>query len=136
MLELTIKSSSPEEMRLQLLGLLANFKGCNITRDDTPVDLSKIAPVEKAEDAPPMAEVPQKPVVSQEEQKKNVENAPVHEEPKQPTIEEVRAALKELRDRKGSSAVKELLKAYGADSLMTLKPEDYLGALARAKTEV
>ena len=66
----------------------------------------------------------------------NIQNAPVHEEPEQPTLEEVREAMKALRDRKGAGAVKELLKAYGAKSVPELKPEDYLGARDRALTEV
>jgi hypothetical protein len=44
--------------------------------------------------------------------------------------------MKELRDRKGPDAVKEILKAYGAKTVPDLKPEDYLGARDRALTEV
>lgn len=77
-----------------------------------------------------------KPVLTQAQMEENIANAPKHEMPPQPTLEEVRAVLKELRDRKGSAAVKEILSGYGAGSLQELKPEDYLGAIDRARAEV
>ena len=63
----------------------------------------------------------------------NVAKAPVHELPPQPTMEEARAVLNDLRKRKGTDAVKEILEAYGAKTFKELKPEDYLGAIDRAK---
>ena len=118
MLKITIEAPTAEDLKLSLQGLLETMA------------------VKTAEPEAPIAEAPKPiaPVVPQKEVQQ--EAAPIHEEPKQPTIEEVRAALKELRDRKGSAAVKELLKAFQAESLTELKQEDYLGALARAKTEV
>ena len=77
-----------------------------------------------------------KPVLTQAQMEENVAKAPAHELPPQPTLEEVRAALKELKDRKGTDAVKRLLKDYGANNVPELKPEDYLGAIDRARTEV
>lgn len=117
MFNLTINANTAEELRLKLLDIVDHFKSCNVQKSSEP-------PKEI------------KPVISQAQMEENVKNAPVPAAPEQPTIEEVRTALKELRERKGASAVRELLKAYGADSLTQLKEEDYLGALARAKTEV
>ena len=117
MFTLNIAANTAEELRLKLLDIVDHFKLCN---------------VQKSPEAP--KEI--KPVISQAQMEENVKNAPIPPIPEQPSIEEVRTALKELRERKGASAVRELLKAYGADSLTQLKEEDYLGALARAKTEV
>ena len=117
MFTLNIAANTAEDLRLKLLDIVDHFKLCN---------------VQKSPEAP--KEI--KPVISQAQMEENVKNAPIPPIPEQPSIEEVRTALKELRERKGASAVRELLKAYGADSLTQLKEEDYLGALARAKTEV
>ena len=117
MFNLTIIATTAEEMRMELLDLIDHFKQCNVQKSSEP-------PKEI------------KPVISQAQMEENVKNAPVPTAPEQPSIEEVRTALKELRERKGAGAVRELLKTYGADSLTQLKEEDYLGALARAKTEV
>ncbi len=83
-----------------------------------------------------LASVPQdepiKPVLTQEQMAENVAKAPEHKEPPQPTLEEVRAALKDLRDKKGSGAVKDLLRVFDAESVPALKPEHYLAALETA----
>ena len=117
MFTLNIAANTAEELRLKLLDIVDHFKLCNVQKSPEP-------PKEI------------KPVISQTQIEENVKNAPIPPIPEQPSIEEVRTALKELRERKGAGAVRELLKAYGADSLTQLKEEDYLGALARAKTEV
>lgn len=126
MITVTFEAQSVEDLRSDLLKMLGKI--------DTP-HTSQAVECE----APPLVEVPPldealqvtlEPVMS-----KPAEPQPMPEV-KRPTLEEVRAALKELRDRKGAGAVRELLKAYGADNLTELKPEDYMGALARAKTEV
>ena len=128
MYNLTIMAATPEDLRLQLLGLLGQFNGITLNS-------------KKEVENPPLVEVPKEeaPVAAEPaiEEAPAVEETPAaKEEAPKPKIEDVRAALKELRDRKGSGAVRELLKAFGADSLLNLKEEDYLGALARAKTEV
>lgn len=127
MYNLTIMAATPEDLRLQLLGLLGQFNGITLNS-------------KKEVENPPLVEVPKEeaPVAAEPaiEEAPAVEEAPAAKETPKPKIEDVRAALKELRDRKGSGAVRELLKAFGADSLLSLKEEDYLGALARAKTEV
>lgn len=143
MFELTIKAATHEDLRLQLMGLLSIFKGINYQKSETkePIELPDYATYSKAEAPDHATSVSSKattaePVISQAQMEENIANAPAHEEPKQPTLEEVRAAMKALRDKKGAGAVRELLKAYGADSLPDLKPEDYLGALSRAQMEV
>jgi len=117
MFNLSITANTFEELRLKLLDTV------NHLRD---VEVKKAAEVQEAP----------KPVITIAQREEAVKNAPVHEMPKPPALEEVRAAMKELRDRKGPDAVREILKAYNATTLSELKEEDYLGALARAKTEV
>lgn len=129
MITLTIEAKNPSDLRDQLNALLGEI---------TPTDVTKVVEITPVEN-PPLVEVPKtevKPVITMEQAAEAVATAPVHEEPKQPTLEEVRAALKALRDKKGAAAVKELLKAYGANSVPELKPEDYLGAHDRALMEV
>ena len=122
MFNLTIAANTAEELRLKLLDMVSKLKDINLQKSSEP------AP------APVKEEI--KPVISMDQMEEAQANAPVHEEPKQPSIEEVRAAMKELRDQKGPNAVREILKAYNAGTMSDLKPEDYLGALARAKSEV
>lgn len=126
MFEFSVKADTIEELGKKL-HQLAGFFATTVTHT--------------AVQEPPLVEVPKEepvrePVITQAQMAENIANAPVHEEPKQPSIEEVRAALKALRDKKGAEAVRELLKAYNADSLPSLKPEDYLGAMSRAQMEV
>lgn len=121
MLELRITATSAIDMKSQLECLLGMY-----TREDLPLV-----------EVPPVTETPvREPVITQAQMEENVKNAPVHTMPEQPTIEEVRAAMKALRDKKGAGAVRDLLKAFGADSLPDLKEEDYLGARDRALLEV
>ena len=122
MFNLTIAANTADELRLKLLDMVSKLKDISVQKTSEP------AP------APVKEEI--KPVISMTQMEEAQANAPVHEEPKQPSIEEVRAAMKELRDKKGPNAVREILKAYNAGTMSDLKPEDYLGALARAKSEV
>lgn len=116
MFNLSIAANTAEELRLKVLDLASNLKNINVQKAAEPEE--------------------RKPVITQAQMEENVAKAPAHEIPKPPAIEEVRAAMKELRDRKGPDAVREILKAFGAGTLSQLKEEDYLGALARAKSEV
>lgn len=127
MFNVTISAASGTELKNQLLGLLSMFKNVSFKQEASgePIDTSKI----DASDV-------RVPVITQAQMEENVKNAPEHKLPDPPTLEEVRAAMKELRGRKGAGAVKEILKAYGVDNLTLLKPEDYAGALDRARTEV
>ena len=122
MFNLTIAANTAEELRLKLLDMVSKLKDISVQKSSEPTT------------APVKEEI--RPVISMDQMEEAQANAPVHEEPKQPTIEEVRAAMKELRDKKGPNAVREILKAYNAGTMSDLKPEDYLGALARAKSEV
>ena len=122
MFNLTIAANTAEELRLKLLDMVSKLKDISVQKSSEPTP------------APVKEEI--KPVISMDQMEEAQANAPVHEEPKQPSIEEVRAAMKELRDKKGPNAVREILKAYNAGTMSDLKPEDYLGALARAKSEV
>lgn len=124
-ISLNIVANTVEELQDQLKAVTGIVIGYQY---HPPVDTIVQAPVEEPKEI--------KPVLTQEQMEENIRKAPIHEEPPQPTLEEVRAAMKELRDRKGPDAVKEILKAYGAKTVPDLKPEDYLGARDRALTEV
>lgn len=116
MFNLSIAANTAEELRLKLLDLVNQFKTVNVTKA-----------------AEPPKEI--KPVISQAQMEENQKNAPEHKLPDPPSIEDVRAAMKALKDAKGASAVREILKAYGAETLSELKEEDYLGAMDRARME-
>lgn len=106
------------EMKAQLAELLAMMS------EPVPVDTLVRAPEEI------------KPVISQARMEENIKNAPEHKMPEMPSLEEVRGALKALRDRKGAAAVKDLLNEYNASSVPGLKEEDYLVVRDRALAEV
>jgi hypothetical protein len=126
MFNLTITANSGTELKAQLLGLLSMFKNIDFQKENgETIDTSRI-------DATKVCQ----PLITQAQMEENIKNAPEHKLPDPPSIEEVRAALKELRARKGADAVREILSAYGVENLTQLKPEDYAGALDRAKTEV
>ena len=133
MFELHFRANSPEELKLQLLGFLSCMKGVNYAQNGQPVDTAKIDGSAVTAEIPEPEEI--KPVLTQERMEENLKNAPVHEMPPVPSLEEVRDALKKLRDRKGSAAVKALLKEYGVDSVPELKEEDYLVVRDRALVE-
>ena len=135
MFTLNIAAETVEELKLKVLGFLSAFKGISfvdggVVRDSSGIDGSGV----KANIETTTEEI--KPVLTQEKMEELKATAPEHELPPVPTLEEVRAALKGLRDRKGSAAVKSLLKEYGADSLPDLKEEDYLVVRDRAIAEV
>jgi len=115
MFNLTIAAQTAEELRQKLLDMVGFMKAVDVVK-------------------PAKEEI--KPVISMAQMEQNEANAPEHKMPEPPPIEDVRAALKGLKERKGASAVRELLKAYGADNLTELKPEDYAGAMSRALAEV
>ena len=117
MLKMTIEGNTVTELVQQLLNIIGSFKGINFS-------------------APEMQQEEIKPVITQEEMAENMEAAPLHEEPKPRTLEEVRAILKDLRDKRGIAAVKELLKKFDAESVLNLKPEDYDEVYITAFTEV
>lgn len=122
-MELRFTGTMPEIID-QVANFLLSIKGVSLVKPEP----DRLAQVPQNE--------PIKPVLTQAQMEENLAKAPEHKEPPQPTLEQVREALTGLRDRKGIGAVKELLKAYSAKSVQDLKPEDYLGAIDRANTEV
>lgn len=120
---LNIVANTAEELKAQALDLMHIILGVkNIQPADTLVGI------------PEPEEI--KPVITQDRMEENIKNAPEHKLPEMPSLEEVRAALKSLRDRKGAEAVKAILKEYGANSVPELKEEDYLTVRDRALVEV
>lgn len=71
-----------------------------------------------------------------EEPVKEVMPEPVKEEApkaKQPTLAEVRATLKGLQDKKGTDAVRALIKPYGVKAISQVPEEHYAEILAKAE---
>lgn len=62
-----------------------------------------------------------------------VEAAPKTEKPKALKLEDVRAVLTTLSSNKGASAVKALLKDFGAEKLSDIATQDYPELLAKAE---
>lgn len=62
-----------------------------------------------------------------------VETAPKAEKPKTLKLEDVRAVLTTLSSNKGASAVKALLKDFGAEKLSDIAVQDYPELLAKAQ---
>lgn len=77
-----------------------------------------------------------KPVLTQAQMEENMANAPVHEDPPAPTFEEVRKALRGLRERKGTNAIKMLLADYGVSNATELTEVSYRSVYDRANAEV
>lgn len=106
---------------------------------DNPKTNTHIAGVEITHEAPNLVEVPveEKPVVFTEapvvEEPVPVVEEPVKAEPVKVSMEDARAALNELRKAKGTTAVKDLLKEFGAENFTTLNPGDYGNVIAKAK---
>ena len=140
MYTLTIQANDPEEMKLQLLGILSCMKGISFSDnsnkpiDTSTVDASKVEatipeiPVEE----PPLAAVP----VDEPTKAATEEIEAPAEALKKYTLEDVRSVLKDMRDRKGAVAVKTMLKTFGAENVMALKEEDYARVIDMAQTEV
>jgi hypothetical protein len=131
-MEIRFNGNTMSEVIENVIEFLSVLKGINVnftSHEKEPDTLVEVPKIEEPQE-------PIRPVLTQEQMAQNVANAPEHTEPPQPTLEDVRKALKALRDSKGASAVKELLKAYGVNSVPELKPEDYRGAYDRAMVEV
>lgn len=106
-------------------------------RDEIKADQDTLAQVPAEE---PKAEEPKqepiKPVLTQAQMQENLEKAPEHKGPPQPSFDDVRDALLKYRSAKGKDALGKLLAAYGVKNVKDLKPEDYLGIHDRALAEV
>ena len=132
MFSFSIHAETVEDLKDQLTSL-ANAFSCVAAVPDTIVSAPRTVvelPVGKT-----TTEVPIKPVLTQAQMEENIAKAPAHELPPTPPIEEVRKALNTLKDVKGVSAVKALLKEYGANSVPELKEECYLQIRDRAYAE-
>lgn len=91
--------------------------------DDIPEVTVKTKPAPKKE-ALPVAE----PIVEDVQQ---IEE-PVESFDEQPTMEETRAKLNELRGKKGSKALRAILSEHGVSSFTDLKPDEYAAVIAEA----
>ena len=126
MYSLNIHADSVEDLKAKLIELAEAF-GDLVARETTPViDMMARIPEETNEI---------KPVLTQDQMAQLAEEAPKHELPPIPPIEEVRAALNTMKKTRGIDAVKALLKEYDANSVPELKPEQYLQIRDRALAE-
>lgn len=124
MYSINIHADSIDELR-EHLSELNNALNNDLTAKET----------ERAITPATVIEEPIKPVLTQAQMEENMANAPVHELPPTPPIEEVRAALNRLKDVKGIATVKALLKEYNANSVPELPTECYLQIRDRALAE-
>ena len=60
-------------------------------------------------------------------------NVPAKPETIGPSMEDARAALNELRQKKGPAAVREILTAHGVTSFTDLNPSEYAKVMEEAK---
>lgn len=129
MLELKFIGKTLEEIKQSMRDFFIN---------EIPADTLVKAPAEEPPKPvePPKPAEPIKPVVSQAQQAENLAKAPVHKEPPQPTFDDMRDALLNYRAKHGPAKLGKLLEDFGAKKAQDVKPEDYLGIIDRAKSEV
>lgn len=135
MLRLTIEGSTVQELHDQVEQMYIhmvsdkenNCECCD--HPDCPKNeiLHDLPDIVKAAFARPTVEPKKEPAPEPEA----LEEAP--EEPYSPTLEEVRAVLIELRKKKGSPAVKDILTAHGADKITDLDKTHYTAVMKEAK---
>lgn len=116
MLYLKITAETPEELKQQLLDLTNSLAS---PREQPEKDDAPSFPAETAPDAP-VPEQREDPAV------------PAVEAPS-PTLEETRAALNALRQKKGAAAVRAILTAHGVKSFTELDPNDYAQVMAEVR---
>lgn len=123
------------EGRVTKYGGFINLADCELK----PMDEVKPAerPASVAEDVPsPAVEPAEAPVADAKEEptpEPEPATAPATAAQATPTAAECKAKLIELRNKAGSKAVRELLKAHGAMTVPELKPEDYAAIMAEAE---
>ena len=134
-MKIEFTGNSVEDVAAQMFDFLEATG--HIVSADKEVDTLAQVPVEGMlpDEADKAVEEEIKPVLTMAQRAELEAKAPEHKEPPQPTMEEVRKVLKELRDRKGVEAVKALLADFGVKSAPDLKPEQYLTVYDRARME-
>ena len=133
MLNLNVTAETPEELKKTLIGLLENLATPGETlygAGEKPVPDEEKMPT-NAEKMPDNAE---KMPDNAEKMPDNTENVPANTE-NVPTMEEARAALNALRQKKGAAAVREILKAHGVSSFTELDPKDYPQVMKEAAVD-
>lgn len=106
---------------------------------DTPFEMEPVEPVERPDtfavtEAPEITEQP----VTQLDEETEITEQPVTqpaEEPEEPAVkmEDARAALNELRQKKGAAAVRELLQKHGVQSFIDLDAKEYPTIIKEAR---
>lgn len=136
MIDLHIHTDTPDELiqTLRLLGGktdVAEFASvCVEIPRDEPAEAAEAEPAKtEAQDIP---EIPQTPEAAPEELPPRQGKPESEGEKPAVKMEDARAALNKLRDRKGSNAVRELLQKHGVKSFIDLNPNDYATIIKEA----
>lgn len=129
--EINVTINAPE-----LVGAINNlaeaFKGgISVTKEDTKLDKAsqKVKAVADKKTTK-IVEVPEKDEPAEQEQPETESEDAIQEEY---TLEDVRAALKDLADTKGKEAAKGVLTALGVKSVSNLQPEQFAEAMQLVK---
>jgi hypothetical protein len=130
MLEQQVRQSEALEGIYSCLQVLVKRGEAAATEDKAPAKASTRQRKNVEREEPP-AEEP-------EAEEPPVEEADPLEEPeappaKEPTSDDVKAALANYRNINGTPAMMKLFAKYGASGMGTLKPEDYAGIINDAK---
>lgn len=101
---------------------------------DTPFEMEPVEPVER----PDTFAVTEAPEITDQPVTQPAEEPAEPEAPKQPgapvvKMEDARAALNELRQKKGAAAVRELLQKHGVQSFIDLDAKEYPTIVKEAK---
>lgn len=134
MLRLTIEAVNADELYQHVRELYEGFAPqMTITGDTLSL---RVDPAQRTLPADEPVEAVQEPFVAEPEEEPTPEpEAPqeAKDEPQGPTAEEVRTVLNELRKSKGSAAVKEILKAHGAENFPGLDKAHYAAVMKEAQ---
>ena len=113
MLHLNITAETPEELKKTLMDLAASLNTATPKNEELSEEIS-LPGFQPAADTP-----------VQEHRGSDSVAAVDAPPPPLPTMEEARAALNALRQKKGAAAVREVLKKHGVSSFTELDPNDY-----------
>lgn len=111
MLHLNITAETPEELKKTLMDLAASLDTATPKNEELSEEIS-LPGFQPAADTPV-------------QEHRGSDSVAAEEAPPLPTMEEARAALNALRQKKGAAAVREVLKKHGVSSFTELDPNDY-----------
>lgn len=112
-----------------------HFSGDSLAeiRDAMRAFLDEEEPRLQQEPTPPLHVVMEEPEPPAEPEPPTEPEPPAKPETPGPSMEEARAALNELRQKKGPAAVREILTAHNVTSFTDLNPSEYAKVIEEAK---